>query len=278
MSIAPIRLVLSDVDGTLVTSQKNLTERTIRAVQRLRDVGVIFAITSARPPQGLLQFVEPLDMSTPLAGFNGAMLVDKDSNVLEVKTIGLGVVAPVLDVLAAHGVGAWVFRGAEWFVSDEHGPHVEREAFICQCSPIMRAAFTGLDAGVAKIVGVSDDLDAVSAAQFEIAERFEGHVSATRSQPYYLDVTHPEANKGSVVTYLSALYGIASSGILTIGDMQNDVSMFGRSGLSIAMGNAEPAVQSAAHEVTSSNNDEGFARAVEYFVLDRPEVRFSDFE
>jgi hydroxymethylpyrimidine pyrophosphatase-like HAD family hydrolase len=92
-------------------------------------------------------------------------------------------------------------------------------------------------------------------------------VTAARSQPYYLDVTHPDANKGAVAQYLSAKYAIPPAAIATIGDMPNDVLMFAHSGLSIAMGNASPEVQRAARRVTTSNADEGFATAVERFVL-----------
>jgi len=98
-------------------------------------------------------------------------------------------------------------------------------------------------------------------------DAFGDHVSAARSQPYYLDVTHPDANKGAVVRYLSRSLEIPAEAIATIGDMPNDVLMFAHSGLSIAMGNADREVQRAARRVTTSNEDEGFANAVERFIL-----------
>jgi hypothetical protein len=92
-------------------------------------------------------------------------------------------------------------------------------------------------------------------------------VSAARSQPYYLDVTHPDANKGGVVAFLSRRYGLATGEIATIGDMPNDVLMFAHSGLSIAMGNADREVQRAARRVTKTNDEDGFAHAVHRYVL-----------
>lgn len=85
--------------------------------------------------------------------------------------------------------------------------------------------------------------------------------------PYYADVTNPNANKGAVVSYLSATYDIAPEEIATIGDMPNDVDMFAQSGLSIAMGNASDEVKRAARCVTTTSEDEGFANAVERFIL-----------
>ncbi len=116
---------------------------------------------------------------------------------------------------------------------------------------------------------MSDDLDAVARAASAAHDRFGDHVTAARSQPYYLDITHPEANKGAVARYLSAKYRIPPQAIATIGDMPNDVLMFAHSGLSIAMGNASLEVQRAARRITASNEEEGFARAVDRFILPR---------
>ena len=115
---------------------------------------------------------------------------------------------------------------------------------------------------------MSDDYDVVAAAEAAAHEELGTGVSASRSQPYYLDITHPLANKGCVVQYLAERYALGSDAIATIGDMPNDVLMFAHSGLSIAMGNAHREVQRAARRVTSSNEDDGFAKAVEKFILD----------
>jgi hydroxymethylpyrimidine pyrophosphatase-like HAD family hydrolase len=144
---------------------------------------------------------------------------------------------------------------------------VDREASTVRFEPEVVDGYEGLESEVAKLVGVSDDHDAVAAAAADAHDRFGDHVSASCSQPYYVDVTHPDANKGSVAKYLSARYEIPPEEIATIGDMPNDVLMFAHSGLSIAMGNASPEVKRAARRVTTSNDEEGFANAVERFIL-----------
>lgn len=100
-----------------------------------------------------------------------------------------------------------------------------------------------------------------------LQSELRGQASAERSQPYYLDVTHPEANKGGVVEFLSETLHIPPEAIATLGDMPNDVMMFEKSGLSIAMGNASPEVQAQANFVTLSNEEDGFAYAMDKFVL-----------
>ncbi len=264
-----IGLLLADVDGTLVTPEKALTEQAVAAVRELGEAGVLFALTSGRPPRGMSMLVEPLDIDTPIAAFNGGLLVDRDMRVIEQRTIPPELVAPAIELLRAHGLDVWLYQGADWFVQDVDGPHVDREAATVQFPPTLRPDYDGLTEGIAKIVGIGDDHDAVARAASDAQERFGDHVSAARSQPYYVDVTHPQANKGSVVEYLAGHYDIPSEQIATIGDMPNDVLMFARSGLSIAMGNSDREVQRAARRVTGPNGSEGFAQAVRRFVLPR---------
>jgi Cof subfamily protein (haloacid dehalogenase superfamily) len=264
-----VRLLLADVDGTLVTPEKALTERAVAAVLTLKAADVLFAITSGRPPRGMAMLIEPLELEMPLAAFNGGLLVDRHLAVLEQHEIPQRSVLPVVELLASHGLDAWLYRGADWYVRKLSAPHVDREARTVAFAPTVVGGYDQLTDGVAKLVGVSDDPHAIAAATSAARDRFGDHLSVASSQPYYLDVTHPKANKGAVLLDLSARYSIQPEQIATIGDMPNDMLMFAQSGLSIAMGNAERDVQQAANFVTTSNAEEGFANAVERFILPR---------
>lgn len=267
MADEPIRLFLADVDGTLVTNDKVLTERAVAAVKKLKQAGVLFAVTSGRPPRGMSMLVEPLELTTPIAAFNGGVFVHPDMSVIEQRTVPDDVTPGVIELLEGQGVDVWVYRGADWFVRDAKAPHVDREAWTVKFEPKVVPDFSAVSNEVAKVVAVSDDYDKVQAAVDATRTKFGDHVSAARSQPYYGDVTNPHANKGGVATYLSKTMAIPPAQIATIGDQPNDVLMFAHSGLSIAMGNASAEVQRAARRVTTSNEEEGFANAVERFVL-----------
>ncbi len=264
-----VRLLLADVDGTLVTPEKVLTDRAVDAVRRLGEAGILFAITSGRPPRGMSMLIEPLDIKTPIAAFNGGLLVNRDMSVVEQRVVPEELVVPVADLIGSFRLDTWVYRGPDWYVPDPQGSHVARESRTVRFEPKVMTSLDGLTSDVPKLVGVSDDLDAVARASSAAHDRFGDHVTAARSQPYYLDVTHPEANKGAVARYLSAKYRIPPQAIATIGDMPNDVLMFAHSGLSIAMGNASLEVQRAARRITASNEEEGFASAVDRFILPR---------
>jgi Cof subfamily protein (haloacid dehalogenase superfamily) len=262
-----ISLVLADVDGTLVTEQKALTERAQEAVRRLREVGIRFAITSGRPPLGMAMLFDALELDTPIAGFNGGLFVERDLTILAQKTVPADVARQAIDLIREHGLDAWVYNGNDWLITRPDAPHVAREAWTVKFEPKVVTDFADSLHRVAKIVGVSDDLDRVRRCEADAQAAFGARATANRSQPYYLDITNKDANKGAVVDYLARQLAVPPEEIATIGDQPNDVLMFRRSGLSIAMGNASDEVKAQATVVTASYNDEGFAKAIERFVL-----------
>lgn len=263
-----IRLFLADVDGALLTREKVLTEAAKAAVRDLRAAGIAFAITSGRPPRGMSMLFEPLALTGPIAGFNGGVYVNPDLSVIESHALDPDTARQTVQLIQDHGLDAWVYTETEWLIRDGGAAHVAREAWTVKFDARVVAEFTGADLEHAvKIVGVSDDLARVAACETAARQALGGRASAARSQPYYLDVTHPRATKGEVVATLARRLGIAPAHIATMGDMPNDVPMFLKSGFSIAMGNASDEVKARASVVTDSNENEGFANAVRRFIL-----------
>jgi Cof subfamily protein (haloacid dehalogenase superfamily) len=263
--MAPVSLVISDVDGTLLDPQKQLTPAAIAAVDLLRDRGIAFAVTSSRPPAGMRMLEAPLRLVTPLSGFNGGLIVRPGSHApLHVEAMEPAAVHHVLGVLDELSVDAWVYTATQWSVRDRHGPSVDREAFVVGLEPVVVRDLRRIDGAVLKITGVSDDHARVAEAEGALAH---AEVSARRSQPRYLDVTSPRATKGEVVARLAGWLAIPVAHVTVIGDGHNDVSMFEHAGVAIAMGNAAPEVQAHAEHVTASNAQDGFAEAMRRFVL-----------
>jgi Cof subfamily protein (haloacid dehalogenase superfamily) len=262
-----IRLLIADVDGTLLTHDKVLTERARQAAQALKRKGIRLAVTSGRPPRGMAMLVEPLALEEPIAGFNGGVFARPDLSILECHTLARDATAEALASLEAQRLDAWLYSGNEWFIRNAGGPHVAREASTVQFQPRIVEGFDDLLEDAAKIVGVSDDYPLVRRADAELRDALGARASVSRSQNYYIDVTHPLANKAAVVDYHAARLAIPHAAVCTIGDGPNDVLMFRKSGCSIAMGNAAPEVKSEATVVTDSCDDEGFAKAVERYLL-----------
>lgn len=266
-----IRLVLSDVDGTLLTSDKRLTSASVDAVRALHSAGIRFTVASSRPAQGLAMVVGPLAVDAPVGAFNGAVFVDAALTPIDVRPLSLDTVARTVACIDDAGADPWCYTATQWFVRALDGPHVQHEARVTQYEPTATADLLSAvgDAASApvKVVGYCADHARVAAAEAAVVEALGTAVSATRSQAYYLDVTHPEAHKGSVVAYLADHLGIPAGAIATIGDGQNDTLMFAPSGTSIAMGNADAGVKALADHVTDTNDADGFARAMHEVVL-----------
>lgn len=269
-----IRLLVSDIDGTLVTSAKALTPRMLEAVAALREAGVKLALVSSRPARGMDMFIEPLGIDTPRAGLNGGEILAPDGTVLAQIALDPDVARRVVEALDEHHVEAWVFAGGEWLIRDGRGlqtggAYAEKERRAVRMDPVVVHDFEAHYHRIGKIMGSSADFHLLERVEINLQTMFGDEVNAHRSQLYYLDVTHPDANKGNAALRLADLLGIPASEMACIGDMGNDIAMLDIAGLAIAMGNGTEEVQQAAHYVTATNEHDGWALAVEQLILPR---------
>jgi Cof subfamily protein (haloacid dehalogenase superfamily) len=256
------------VDGTLVTTDKVISDNARDAAKALRAAGLGLAVVSSRPPQGMTMLVAPLGLTEPMAGCNGAILVNPDLSVIEVHPLDPAVAARAVQFLGDQGLDVWVYTQSQWLVPDAKGPHVAREAWILGYDPVVVSAYSDAHLAAAlKIVGVSDDYALVAASEAKAQALLGDAASANRSAAHFLDVTSRSANKGAALAALARRLKLTHDQIATIGDMPNDVLMFRQSGFSIAMGNASDEVKAQASAVTDTNDKDGFAKAVRRFVL-----------
>jgi Cof subfamily protein (haloacid dehalogenase superfamily) len=261
-----IQLVVSDVDGTLVTTDKRLTQRAREAVARLEAAGVGFTLTSSRPPFGLRMYSEPLGVTLPLGAFNGSSIVTPTLEVIEQHHIPAAAATTALDLLARRGLDLWLFTHDNWYIRRDDGRYVAQEQRAISFAPTRLGDFSGMIGEACKIVGVSADFALLERCEIEMQAALGHAALAVRSQPYYLDITAPGRTKGSFVQAMSRRLGIPAAAIASIGDMQNDLPMFHASGLPIAMGNAEDDVKRHAAHVTAGNDDDGFAAAIDFIL------------
>lgn len=258
-----ISLVVSDVDGTLLTKDKVLTEGAKAAVCKLHAAGIGFTIVSSRPSIGMGFLIEPLSIALPIGAFNGSSILDTTLKPIEQHLIGPDVSQRSVDVLEAFGVDIWLFTNERWYTRNPDGEYVPHEQRAIKADPTIVADFTPHLAAACKIVGASSNAALLQRCEGAMKKAIGREATAVRSQTYYLDVTPPGHDKGSFVAALAKRMGIPVSAVATIGDMENDLPMFAASGISFAMGNAADNVKQRATHVTDSNEHEGFARAME---------------
>ena len=105
-----------------MTPDKELTDRAIEAAHKLHDAGILFAITSGGPPRGMAMLIKPLGLTTPIAAFNGGLLVNPDMSVVQQRVLPAELVAPVASLTGSFGLMNWIYRGPDWYVPDLDGP------------------------------------------------------------------------------------------------------------------------------------------------------------
>jgi len=258
-----IALIVSDVDGTLLTKEKLLTERAISAVRKLQEAGIAFTITSSRPTIGMRFFIEPLAIMLPIGAFNGSCIVDPSLKPVEQHLIPESAVRRALELLGEFGADIWLFTSDRWLARDDNGAYVPLEKRAIRAEPALVDDFTPFLSQACKIVGASSDAPCLQRCEAAMQQALGAQATAVRSQSYYLDITPPGVNKGTFVQTIADRLGISTDLVATIGDMQNDLAMFRVSGMSFAMGNATDDVKRQATHVTASNEEDGFAKAVE---------------
>jgi Cof subfamily protein (haloacid dehalogenase superfamily) len=262
-----LRFVISDVDGTLVNNAKKLTQPTIDAVAKLQAAGVPFTIISARPPSGIAFLVEALKPTGPIAAFNGGTIIAPDGSIVERHTLDRGVVEKSFAIAGASAATPWVFAGGRWHIVDPDNPHVPHEVLASAQQPVIETDMTPLYGEVDKLTWVSDDPALLHDLQAQMRDAIGDAATIGMSQTYYLDLTNPVANKGEGVATLARTAGVELADVAVLGDQFNDVPMFERAGMAIAMGQAPDAVKAKAGYISTSNNDDGVAHAIETILL-----------
>ena len=267
MSRHPVRLLVSDIDGTLVRKDKSLGPPVIAAARRLRAAGVKMSLISARPISGMTEIAAALGVEGAMGAFNGGTIAQPGGEVVTAARLSPDVARGALEALRQDWVTPWVFADGQWFATTLDNAHVPSERISAAQEPEIVSDFSRFTDRIDKIVGVSDELERLKALEATVADALGQGATVARSQVYYLDVTAPDANKGHGVTAIARAFGVPLEQVAVIGDGGNDVAMFKVAGLSVAVGNAAPEVQAAADETAAPNTEDGVADAIDRLVI-----------
>ena len=269
----PIRLLVTDVDGTLVRDDKSLSPAVHEAACRLRDAGIRLAVVSSRATVGLDGLAEALALDTPRAGFNGAVVLEPDGRVLQELFIPTEICHSVVETFERDGLDPWLFADGRWLLGNPAQPYIEHECRSLGVGFETVRDFKPFLARTHKLMGVSGDFERVARTEAALAAQHHGTAAIHRSQLFHVDVTNGQANKGAAALLIARSLGVDAAEMACIGDMSNDIPMLQVAGLAIAMANAPDAVRRHAHQIVRSNEEDGWAEAVDRLILQPAERR-----
>ena len=266
------KLLVLDVDGTLVNSKKELSPQTLTTLLKTEHAGIRLVLASGRSPYGLRHLVEKLEMKKwggYILPYNGAQIIDaKNDEVLFEKRID-PVMFPYLEKKAQkNGFAIFTYHRNQLITTDPENEHIRNEALL---NGMEIVAVEDLSAAVNfspnKCVLVSDDESALIALKDQWRKRLAGVLDVYRSEAFFLEVVPKFVDKGNTLGVLIEKLGISTEEVMAIGDGRRDFSMLQLAGLGIAMGNAQDSIKACADSITESNDQDGVAIAVQKFII-----------
>ena len=261
-----IRLVAIDVDGTLLNVQHEITPGTAAAIGRVRGAGVEVVLTTSRPPRALWPVLRALGLTEPAVfvasqgALTGSYSAEGELRVLDRQPMPVDLAQRVASAGDAAGMSVNWFAAERWLV-----PRVDdlirEESAIVGCAPEV-ADLSAEREGPDKILLLAGPAGRDIAGAVTIPEG----LVAMASTPTHLEVTRAGVDKGAALRRICTMWGIAPGDVVAIGDGRNDLGMLEFAGVAVAPANAHPEVLAAADLITSSNDKDGVAQALDRLV------------
>jgi Cof subfamily protein (haloacid dehalogenase superfamily) len=277
MPISDVRLLVLDLDGTVVGDDNCITPAVHNAVQLVRQRGIKVAIATGRMYRSALRFYRELDLTLPLLSYQGAWIQDPHTGERHrhcpidpqraLELLDYFEQADLSPHLSIH------FYLDDQLYVQEMRPDTDQYAKRTLIQPILvdDLRLTLAEVGIAptKVLAVSEDPRIVDQMIDTLQKRYDkSELYLTRSAPIYFEAANPQVNKGVAVQYLAEeLLGITRAQVVAIGDNYNDLEMLEYAGVGIAMGNAPLAVQQQADWVAPTVEEDGVVTAIETWVL-----------
>lgn len=252
---SPYKAVFSDIDGTLLNSQHQITPKTEEAIKNILKQGIPFIPVSARPPYAITPYTEQLGSQHGMICYSGALILDKNLTALYSVTLEPQDLQKLNAVLAdfAH-LSISYYAGLDWFCNDVNNDWIKQESEITGLNAkLLQGNLT--DVHKILVMGSAEEIQTLE----PVLKQALPHLSIHRSKVEYLEIMNPAATKAKAIQFMAQHLGISAEQVIAFGDNFNDLDMLQYAGLSIAMGNAPDAIKQVAKEVTATNNEDGIA-------------------
>lgn len=266
------KLLVLDVDGTILNSERKITQRTVMTLRKVQSIGIKVALASGRPTYGLLPLAKAIDLGTYggfIISYNGAQVISaQDGEILFARSIDPQMV-PYLEKKAAKtGMTMAYYDGDEVVSTDITNPHVVDEAQMngMKLRQVDQISMVVED-WPSEVMLFSDHEEELDSLENHMQRHLNGVMDTIHSNPYMLEVVGYQVGKSYAMSALMQLLGIGMEEVIAIGDGTADVNMIQMAGTGIAMANAVESVRRCADYITLSNDEDGAAVAIEKAIM-----------
>lgn len=255
------KILFSDMDGTLLKTDKSISSATKEAIDRYIAAGGRLVLTSGRPPESILEVAAQLGLTYPnsyLICYNGAMIYDCEKRKpLHKTTISRSDVSLIEKEALQRGIHIHTYQGNR-IVTHKPDPEIQFYTTYVHMEVLYRDDFSKeLTEEPMKMIAIDlHDHAKLEAFQKAIQSKLNGRVQVLFSTPKYLEFLPIDAGKGNAISCLCDYLGLPLSEAVAVGDEENDISMIKAAGLGIAMKNGSEYTKKAAVLVTDLTNDE----------------------
>ncbi|ANU09667.1 hypothetical protein BBH88_04820 [Planococcus antarcticus DSM 14505] len=262
------KMIAIDLDGTLLTDELTISPETVATIQKAMKTGTIVTIATGRMFSSAKLIAQQLGINAPLITYQGAMIKAADGDdVLYERSVSPDISQKLLNIAREKNIHLQVYQDDILYGAVETDKLVAYAEAVQVPYAIEPDLIKLAQKGFTKLLFI-DEPDVLALLQKELQAIFGDSAYIEKSKKNYLEVTHPEANKGNALLFLANKLGIDRSEIIGIGDNHNDFELLKSAGFSIAMGNAVQEVKDIADYITFTNNDEGVIHAIDKFILE----------
>lgn len=255
-----IKMILSDIDGTLLNNKHQVTEKTKKEIQRVVGSGIPFIPVSARMPEAIMPIINDIGVTVPMVCYNGALILDEEGNEIASFPMAADIAYDFCKFIETdHPHITWnVYGGHEWYAQNHDRARVEREERIVQ---VISTPASLEDIKTMKVVhkillmGAKEDMDLIEGP---LKKKYPS-LSIARSSDILLEVMNQGIDKGIAVDILYKHYHLTKEEVVAFGDNYNDLDMLSNVGHAYVMGNAPDEVKKRFTNVTEDHNNDGIA-------------------
>lgn len=265
------KLIILDLDHTLLREDHTLSAANIQAIQRCLKAGIGVTLATGRRLHSALPYAQQLGITLPVITCQGAMISTLNGEILHQCLMDNGLAQQVLTALSRYPLENIICCHQDAIYATQARADAPDPAGWVAAHPQHSPMPDDLDGLRPLKVGASGSPEVIAEAQADISRQFGRAVHAVQSSAVFLEITHPLATKSAACAHLAQLLSLKASEIMAFGDSMNDLDLLQFAGCSVAVANAVPPVLAACQYVTKNNDEDGVACALERLIFEFPQ-------